>query len=220
MGDDRLLSIREEVETRGVPDYEISEEGILRYKKRICAPNNEKIKKTILEEAYQSNYTIHPRITKMYQDLKKNYWWSKMKKDVTDFKWDNISIDFITGMPRTLAGYDVIWKDSADQAEVVDGPKSTKSYANHQRRSLEFEVDDHVFLKVSPVTGVGRSIKAKKLTPRFMGPYEILERIGPVTYQIALQPHLSYLHDVFHVSQLKKYHPDPSHVIEPEEVEL
>ncbi|XP_028805891.1 uncharacterized protein LOC114760773 [Neltuma alba] len=95
-----------------------------------------------------------------------------------------------------------------------------KSYADRRRRPLEFEVGDHVFLKVSPVTGVGRSIKAKKLTPRFMGPYEILERIGPVAYRIALPPHLSSLHDVFHVSQLKKYHPDPSHVIEPEEVEL
>ncbi|KAK4253599.1 hypothetical protein QN277_010253 [Acacia crassicarpa] len=95
-----------------------------------------------------------------------------------------------------------------------------KSYADKRQRPLEFEVGDHVFLKVSPVTGIGRSIKAKKLTPRFIGPYEILERIGPVAYRIALPPHLSQVHDVFHVSQLKKYHPDPSHVIEPEEVEL
>ncbi|KAK4258779.1 hypothetical protein QN277_029225 [Acacia crassicarpa] len=95
-----------------------------------------------------------------------------------------------------------------------------KSYADKRQRPLEFEVGDHVFLKVSPVTGIGRSIKAKKLTPRFIGPYEILERIGPVAYRIALPPHLSQVHDVFHVSQLKKYHPDPSHVIEPEEIEL
>ncbi|KAK4263834.1 hypothetical protein QN277_018714 [Acacia crassicarpa] len=95
-----------------------------------------------------------------------------------------------------------------------------KSYADKRQRPLEFEVGDHVFLKVSPVTGIGRSIKAKKLTPRFIGPYEILERIGPVAYRIALPPHLSQVHDVFHVSQLKKYHPDPSHVIEPEKIEL
>ncbi|XP_028800481.1 uncharacterized protein LOC114755781 [Neltuma alba] len=72
MEDDWLLSIREEVKTSDVPNYEISEEGILRYKKRICVPNNEEIKKTILKEAYQSNYMIHLGITKMYQDLKKN----------------------------------------------------------------------------------------------------------------------------------------------------
>ncbi|XP_028785798.1 uncharacterized protein LOC114741715 [Neltuma alba] len=73
---------------------------------------------------------------------------------------------------------------------------------------------------VSPVTGVGRSIKAKKFTPRFIGPYEILERIGHVACQIVLPSHLSSLHDVFHMSQLKKYYSDLSHVIEPKEVEL
>ncbi|XP_028804336.1 uncharacterized protein LOC114759336 [Neltuma alba] len=74
--------------------------------------------------------------------------------------------------------------------------------------------------KVTPTTGIGRSIKAKKLSPRFLGPFEILERIGEVAYRVALPPHLSNVHDVFHVSQLKKYHPDPSHILEPEEVEL
>ncbi|XP_028765326.1 uncharacterized protein LOC114723301, partial [Neltuma alba] len=70
------------------------------------------------------------------------------------------------------------------------------------------------------MTGIGRSIKAKKLSPRFMGPYEILARVGEVAYQIALPPQLDRVHNVFHVSQLKKYQPDPSHIIEPEEVEL
>ncbi|KAI9095990.1 hypothetical protein K1719_026137 [Acacia pycnantha] len=81
--------------------------------------------------------------------------------------------------------------------------------------TIGVEAGDHVFLKVSLVTGIGRSIKAKKLTPRFIGPYEILERIGPVAYRIALPPHLSSGHIVFYVSQLKKCHSDPSHVIEP-----
>ncbi|XP_028756602.1 uncharacterized protein LOC114715862 [Neltuma alba] len=70
------------------------------------------------------------------------------------------------------------------------------------------------------MTGIGRSIRARKLTPRFIGPYEILERVGPMAYRIALPSQLANIHNVFHVSQLKKYHPDPSHVIEPEEVEL
>ncbi|XP_028804909.1 uncharacterized protein LOC114759840 [Neltuma alba] len=95
-----------------------------------------------------------------------------------------------------------------------------KSYADRRWRPLEFEGGDHVFLKVSLVTGIGRSIKAKKLTPRYLEPYEILERIGLVAYRITLPLHLFNVHNVFHVSQLKKYHLDPSHVIEPEEIEL
>ena len=75
-------------------------------------------------------------------------------------------------------------------------------------------------MKVTPVTGVGRALKSKKLSPNFIGPYQILRRIGPLAYQIALPPALSNLHDVFHVSQLKKYTPDPQHVIEPDSIQV
>ena len=95
-----------------------------------------------------------------------------------------------------------------------------KSYADKRRRPLEFEVGDHVFLKVSPVTGIGRAIKRRKLSPRYIGPFEILTKRGPVAYQLALPPNLSRLHDVFHVSQLKKYQPDPEHVIEYEDIDV
>ena len=70
-----------------------------------------------------------------------------------------------------------------------------------------------MFLRVTPVTGVGRALKSRKLTPRFIGPYQIAEKIGEVAYQIHLPPSLSNLHDVFHVSQLRKYMPDISHVV-------
>jgi hypothetical protein len=75
-----------------------------------------------------------------------------------------------------------------------------KSYADQQRKPLEFEEVDHVFLKVTPYTVVGRAMKTKKLQPRFIGPYQILRKVGTVAYQLALPPHLSNLHDVFHVS--------------------
>ena len=78
---------------------------------------------------------------------------------------------------------------------------------------MEFQAGDHVFLRVTPVTGVGRALKSKKLTSRFIGPYQILDRVGNVAYRVALSPNLSNLHDVFHVSQLRKYISDPSHVI-------
>ncbi|XP_072062817.1 uncharacterized protein [Arachis hypogaea] len=95
-----------------------------------------------------------------------------------------------------------------------------KSYADQRRKPLEFEEGEHVFLKVTPTTGVGRAIKTKKLNPRYIGPFEILKRIGPVAYRIALPPYLSNLHDVFHVSQLRKYTPDASHVLEPEPIQV
>jgi len=72
-----------------------------------------------------------------------------------------------------------------------------KSYADKRRRSLEFEAGDHMFLRVTPITGVGRVLKSKKLTPRFIGPYQITRRIGPVAYEIALPPQLTNLHNVF-----------------------
>ncbi|XP_057755430.1 uncharacterized protein LOC130974576 [Arachis stenosperma] len=76
------------------------------------------------------------------------------------------------------------------------------------------------FLKVTPTTGVGRAIKTKKLNPRYIGSFEILKRIGSVAYRIALPPYLSNLHDVFHVSQLQKYTPDASHILEPEPIQV
>ncbi|XP_072064472.1 uncharacterized protein [Arachis hypogaea] len=95
-----------------------------------------------------------------------------------------------------------------------------KSYPDQRRKPLKFEVGEHVFLRVTPTTGIGRAIKTKKLNPRYIGPFEILRRFGLVAYQVALPPHLSNLHDVFHVSQLRKYTSDAAHVLEPESVEL
>ena len=85
---------------------------------------------------------------------------------------------------------------------------------------LEFQERGNVFLKITPTTGVGRAIKVKKLSPRFIGPFQILKRVGPVAYRVALPPHLSNLHHVFHVSQLKKYQLDPTHFLEPESIQL
>ena len=63
-----------------------------------------------------------------------------------------------------------------------------KSYCDKRRKPLEFQAGEHVFLKISPVTGIGRALKSRKLTPKFLGPYQILEKIGPVAYRVALPP--------------------------------
>ncbi|KAL0533120.1 hypothetical protein IC582_030335 [Cucumis melo] len=95
-----------------------------------------------------------------------------------------------------------------------------KSYADVRRKDLEFDVGDKVFLKVAPMKGVLQFERRGKLSPRFVGPFEILERIGPVAYCLALPPSLSVVHDVFHVSMLRKYVPDPSHVVDYEPLEI
>ena len=95
-----------------------------------------------------------------------------------------------------------------------------KSYADNRRRDLEFQVGDHVFLKVSPSKGVMRFGKKGKLSQRYIGPFEILDRVGNVSYRLALPPNLSHIHNVFHISVLRKYMPDPSHVLEYEPINV
>jgi hypothetical protein len=79
-----------------------------------------------------------------------------------------------------------------------------KSYANIRRRELSFKVGDYVYLKVSPMRNVRRFNMKGKLASRYVGPFKILERHGEVVYQLELPESLSGVHDVFHVSQLKK----------------
>ena len=73
---------------------------------------------------------------------------------------------------------------------------------------------DHVFLKVMPKRGVIRFGKRGKLAPRYIGPFEVLERVGTVAYRLALPPSLLSVHEVFHVYMLRKYTPDPAHVVD------
>ena len=79
---------------------------------------------------------------------------------------------------------------------------------------------DKVFLKVSPWRKILRFGQKGKLSPRFIGPYEILERIGPVAYRLALPLELAKLHDVFHVSMLRRYRSDESHILPVQEIQV
>ncbi|KAK6120692.1 hypothetical protein DH2020_045566 [Rehmannia glutinosa] len=88
-----------------------------------------------------------------------------------------------------------------------------KSYANKRRKDLEFEAGDEVFLRLSPWKGLINPKKGGKLSPRHVGPYKILQRIGKLAYQLELPTQYAGMHDVFHISRLKKYQPDPEHII-------
>ena len=95
-----------------------------------------------------------------------------------------------------------------------------KSYADNRRKPLEFQVGDKVMLKVSPWKGIFRFGKRGKLAPRYVGPFKILERIGTVAYRLELPQELSNIHDVFHVSNLKKCFSDESLIIPLKEVQI
>jgi hypothetical protein len=407
-GDSQLVKIMDEVRSGKKPMFNISDDGVLKFGNRLCVPNDPSIKKDILEEAHRSSYTIHPGSTKMYRDLRETFWWNNMKREIAQFveqcltcqqvkvehqrpsgllqslpipewKWEHISMDFVSGLPRSPKGHDAIWvivdrltksahfipirmNYSLDQlaqlyieeivrlhgipvsivsdrdprftsrfwkslhkalgtnlnfstafhpqtdgqsertiqiledmlrACVLDlkgswanhlclvefaynnsfqssigmapyealygrkcrspicwdevgvrkilGPEiiqrtcekvdlirerlrtaqsRQKSYADKRRKDLEFEVGDMVFLRVAPMKGVMRFGKKGKLSPRFVGPFEILEKIGPVAYRLALPPALSGIHNVFHVSMLRKYIPEPSHVLSYDQLQI
>ncbi|XP_024164118.1 uncharacterized protein LOC112171118 [Rosa chinensis] len=125
---------------------------------------------------------------------------------------------------RQLTGPEII-EITTDKIKVIRERLKTaqsrqKSYTNNRRKHLEFQVGDWVFLKLSPWKGVVRFGKRGKLSPRYIGPYEIVERVGLVAYRLALPPQLSRLHDVFHVSMLRKYIADPSHVLPAQPITL
>ncbi|KAL0541199.1 hypothetical protein IC582_021238 [Cucumis melo] len=406
--DPYLVEKRGLAEAGQTAEFSLSSDGGLLFERRLCVPSDSAVKTELLSEAHSSPFSMHPGSTKMYQDLKRVYWWRNMKREVAEFvskclvcqqvkaprqkpagllqplsipewKWENVSMDFITGLPRTLRGFTVIWVvvdrltksahfvpgkstytaskwaqlymseivrlhgvpvsivsdrdarftskfwkglqtamgtrldfstafhpqtdgqterlnqvledmlracalefpgswdshlhlmefayNNSYQATIGMAPfealygrccrspvcwgevgeqrlmgpelvQSTneaiqkirsrmhtaqsrqKSYADVRRKDLEFEVGDKVFLKVAPMKGVLRFERRGKLSPRFVGPFEILERIGPVAYRLALPPSLSTVHDVFHVSMLRKYVPDPSHVVDYEPLEI
>ncbi|KAD4585810.1 hypothetical protein E3N88_23411 [Mikania micrantha] len=375
---------------------------------RMWVPRGGDIRKKILDEAHKTRYSIHPGATKMYQDLKKHYWWPGMKFNVMQYvnrcltcapvkaehqkpygrlqpleipkwKWEHITMDFITKLPRTAQGYDTIWvvvdiltksahflpiresysserlaeifvneivarhgvlisivsdrdtrfasrfwkrfhdamgskllistayhpqtdgqsertiqtledmlracavdyegnwnkhlplaefsynnsyHSSIDMApfemlygrkcrtpicwgEVgqkelgnLDVVKATterleqiksrmkaaqdrqNSYADKRRRPIEFQVGDMVLLKVSPWKGLIRFRKHENLSPRYIGPFKILARVGEVAYRLELPDELSKIHPTFHVSYLRKCVTDETSHIPYEEIEI
>ena len=95
-----------------------------------------------------------------------------------------------------------------------------KSYSDLKRKDIEYEVGDKVFLKVSPWRKILLFGKKGKLSPRFIGPYEILERIGPIAYRLVLPSELDKLHNMFHVSMLWRYRYDELHILPVQDVKV
>ena len=125
--------------------------------------------------------------------------------------WTKVGESSITG-PDLIR--DTLEKLGLIHKHFLMAQSRQKSYIDRRRRPLEFEVGDHVFLKVMPKRGVVRFGKREKLAPRYIGPFETLERVGIVAYRLALPPSLSGVHEVFHVSMLWKYTPNLAHIVD------
>ena len=406
--DSKLQAKRAQCEAGVDSDFQIGSDDCLMFRDRVCVPRNDELIQTILCEAHSGDLSVHPGSVKMYNDLKKLYWWPGMKKDISEFvskclicqqvkaehqvpsgllqpitipewKWDSITMDFVTGLPLTPKKKDAIWvivdrltksahfipiridysldrlaelyvaeivrlhgvpksiisdrdprftsrfwiklqealgtklnfstafhpqtdgqserviqiledmlrccilelkgswekylplvefaynnsyqssirmapyealygrkcrtplywtelgenrihgvdlvKETEEKVKIIrDCLKAAsdrqKSYADLKRKEIEFQVGDKVFLKVSPWKKILRFGRKGKLSPRFIGPYEVTERVGPVAYRLALPPELEKIHNVFHVSMLRRYRSDPSHIVSPTEIEV
>ena len=134
----KLVQLMEDVKKGSKPDFVLSDDGVLRFRTTLCVPDDGDLRREFLEEAHCSRLAIHPGGTKMYKDLRQNYWWSGMKRDIAQFvaqclvcqqvkaehqrpagflqqlsipewKWEHITMDFVTGLPRTLGGDNAIW---------------------------------------------------------------------------------------------------------------
>ncbi|GJS73548.1 putative reverse transcriptase domain-containing protein [Tanacetum coccineum] len=358
------------------PIFEFRPDGTRCFGNRVWLPRFGGLRDLVMHESHKSKYSIHPGSDKMYQDLKPLYWWPNMKADIATYvskcltyakvkaehqkpsgllqqpeipvwKWERITMDFVSGLPRTPSGYDTIWvivdrltksahflpmkkKDSMEKltrlylkeivcihgvpvsiisdrdshftsrfwrslqealgtnldmstayhpqtdgqsertiqtledmlcACVIDfgsswdrhlplveflynnnyhasikaapyealykrvdhlyaGASRQKSYADKRAKPLEFEVGDMVLLKVSPWKGAVHFGKRRKLSPRYIGPFKILARVGPVAYTLELPEELKGIHSTFHVSNLKKCLAEGDIVVPMDEIQL
>ncbi|GJY57734.1 hypothetical protein Tco_0457626 [Tanacetum coccineum] len=123
-----------------------------------------------------------------------------------------------------LIGPELVQETTEKISQIKDRLKAVrdhqKSYADKRRKPLEFSAGVYVLLKVSPWKGVERFGKKGKLTPRFVGPFEIVEKVGPVAYRLDLPEELDSVHDTFHVSNLKKCLADPTLQVPLDEIQV
>nr|GEY17456.1 retrotransposon protein, putative, Ty3-gypsy subclass [Tanacetum cinerariifolium] len=281
--DGELWSVVQNREKGKQEEFWVDEHGVIWYGNRLCVPDVSSLREAVLSESHSSLFSIHSGSTKMYRDLKQNFWWNGMKQDVAskgtqlaswprsfskrlfsymtledmlrscalewtgnwdeylclvEFAYNNSWHASIKGAPfEVLYGRKcrahICWNEVGER--VIEGPELVKvtnekvviakeklkearsrqkCYADRHRRALEFKPGDRVFLKVSPCKGVRRFGLKEKLSQRFIGPLEILDRVGEVSYRLALPPQLSHVHNVFHVSLLRGYNYHPYHVVQ------
>eukprot|EP00253_Pinus_taeda_P007223 PITA_07223 len=148
--------------------------------------------------------------------------------DIPMTKWEIISMDFITGLPLTsqkhnaiLVVVDKLTKSAHFILNTVKLGQVRKSSDDRARiNSRNERAGDQVFIRIKPNKSTIRFRKGTELSPRFIGPFKVLERVGPIAYRLALPPHLHKTHNVFHVSVLRHYIADQSHNLQWKELKV
>ncbi|GJS62692.1 putative reverse transcriptase domain-containing protein [Tanacetum coccineum] len=295
--------------------FKIRPDGTRCIKNRRWLPLFGNLRNLIMHESHKSKYSIHPGFDKLYQDLKKLYWWPNMKAIIAEYvgkcltcsrvkaecqkpsvllvqpeipmwKWERITMDFITKLPKTSNRHDTIWNALGTQLDMstsyhlkIDGQSERtiqtledmlracvidfrKGWEKHLPL-VEFSYNNsyHAIIKAAPfkalygrkcrspvcwakvgdvqLTGpeiihettkkivqirqrlqAARDRQRRKLNRRYIGPFKILKRIGPVAYKLELPEELSNVHSTFHVSNLKKCLSDESLIIPMKELRL
>jgi hypothetical protein len=125
---------------------------------------------------------------------------------------------------RKIFGPDLVTEAEEKVKTIQNNLKVAQSrqkiYTDIRRRPLQFQIGDFVYLRVSPTRGIQQFSVKEKLAPRYIGPFEIIEICGPVAYRLQLPPQLAAIHDIFHVSQLRKCVKIPTKIIDPQAIEI
>nr|GFA07779.1 putative reverse transcriptase domain-containing protein [Tanacetum cinerariifolium] len=160
------------------------------------------LRSVIMHESHKSKYFVHPGSDKMYQDMKKLYWWPNMKANVATYVSKCLTCARVKAEHQRpsgllaevgeaqLTGLELIQETTEKivliKQRIQAAKDRQKSYANLKRKPMEFEVEDKVILKVSPWKGVVRFGKRGKMNPRYVGPFKVLAKVGKVAYKLEL----------------------------------
>ncbi|GJU21406.1 putative reverse transcriptase domain-containing protein [Tanacetum coccineum] len=234
-------------------------DGTLCLNSRSWLPCYGDLRMVIMHESHKSKYSIHPASEKMYQDMKKLYWWPNMKVDIATYvrkcltcakvkaehqrlsrllvqpeipqwKWDKITMDIITKLPKSSQGNDTIWVivDRLTKSTIFVPMRETDPMEKLARMYLkevvtrhripvliicDHDPSYHASIKAAPFEALyGQKCRPPvcwaELNPRYVGPFKVLEKVGAVAYKLELPQELSRVHNTFHVSNLKKCYAD------------